>query len=176
MTEHLCKGEWTEGGISVCPSHATQVPAADVRPFDDQRTRLRIDGVATTGQVSPKGTVEHLDYYSGRTAARAKPAPINIVLKDLPWFRDRFVYRDGQWREKTTGKPIAWTQKPSHGEDFNRSKQNGASPREQAPSRQTFAPNSPTHGVGIGAGGVPLTPTAPNPNPPPSKSRLSDKE
>ena len=157
MTEHLCHGEWTEGGISVCPSHATQVHAADVRPFDDQRTRLRIDGIATTGQVSDKGTVEHLDYYSGRVAVKAKPAAINVVLKDLPWFRDRFVYRDGQWREKTTGKPIAWTMKPSsgsHGEDFNRSKQNGDKPNSTAPSRQTFVPSSPTPGVGIGRGGV----------------------
>jgi hypothetical protein len=161
-----------------CAAHRTQVPAADVRPFDDRRTRLRIDGIARTGQTSPKGTVEHVDYYSGRVAATAKPSSVNVVLKELPWFRDRFVYRDNQWIEKTTGKPIAWTQKPLQDEGSNRSKQNGAKPRETAPSRQTFVPSLRTLGVGIGRGGVPLTPTAPNPasSKRASRSQAPDKE
>ena len=166
MTEHLCDGEWTNGTVASCGSHTTQTTAADTSPFDDRRTRLRVDGIAKSGEVSPKGTVEHLDYYSGRVAATAKPTPVNVVLKDLPWFRDRFVYRDGQWTERATGKVIEWNKKMkpnSLPEGSPPSKQNGAKPNSTAPSPPSSAPNFQTHGVGIGRGGAPLTPTVSNP-------------
>ena len=39
-----------------------------------QSTRERTEGVATTGQVSPKGTVTHRDHWDGRVDATVRPA------------------------------------------------------------------------------------------------------
>ncbi len=154
MTKHMCRGSWTDGPVRDCEHHVSRgTSAPDVRPFDDRRTRLRIEGVAKTGQTSPKGTVEHLDYWSGRMAVTAKPAPISVKLFDMPWFRDNFEYRDGKLIEKATGKEVAWTQKkpssPNSKPSSLRRKPTGQSPRS---SVRTFA----QPGVSIGNGGVPL--------------------
>ena len=160
MTEHLCQGSWIHGPISQCEHHGLKKTSVrDVRPYDDRRTRLRIEGVAKTGQISPQGTVEHLDYYSGRTAATAKPAPIRVKMMDLPWFRDRFVYREGKLIEKATGKEVAWTQ------ESKRSKRNSLSrdskptsllPNSKATTPSSSGSSSERRGVSNGRSGVSL--------------------
>ena len=160
MTEHLCRDSWIDGPVSQCERHGLkQTSARDVRPLDDRRTRLRVDGVAKTGQVSPKGTVEHLDYYSGRMAVTAKPTPVRVKMMELPWFRDRFVYREGKLIEKATGKEVSWTQerKPqSKLGNSQRSKRSLSQPKQTVTSPEPSAPSSRRLGVSIGSGGVSL--------------------
>ena len=175
MTEHLCQGSWIHGPVSQCEQHGLKkTKVRDVRPYDDRRTRLRIEGVAKTGQTSPQGTVEHLDYYSGRTAATAKPAPIRVKMMDLSWFRDRFVYREGKLIEKATGKEVAWTQESKHSKQISLSrdsKPTSSKPNSKATTPPSSAPSSRRPGVSIGRNGVSLQGS----NPPLSKLPPSPK-
>ena len=114
----MCLGSEVDGSVSGCQTEGAhgqkRVAAADVRPYDDRRTRLRVAGIAKTGQISPKGTVKHLDYWSGRMAAKVAPAsPVTQKMFDLPWFREQFEYREGKLYEKATGKEVAWTKNGS---------------------------------------------------------------
>lgn len=47
-----------------------------------KRKRLKVEGVAKSGEVSPRGTVEHEEDWEGRVSATAKPATLH--LKRLP--------------------------------------------------------------------------------------------
>jgi hypothetical protein len=119
MTTHMCQGLETNGTVASCGTDgahgAPVIAAADVRPYNDERTRLRVEGIAQTGQVSDKGTVKHLDYWSGRVAAKVAPGkPVALKMMSLPWFRERFEYRDGKLYDKATGKECAWTRNGSH--------------------------------------------------------------
>ena len=173
MTEHFCSDGWRDGPVGSCSDvcHVHRgVSAPDVSPYTDAaRSRLRVDGVAKSGQVSPKGTVEHTDYWSGRVAAKAKPAPVSLNLWRLPWFRERFVYRDGKLFEKATGKEARWTCKDSWlGSDSSRSKRSGDARSVTARRRGNSKLVSLMPGVGIGKGGVLLTRTG--------SSRASSKD
>ena len=118
VTTHMCEGLEVDGPVKDCEVGGVHgqkyVAAADVRPYDDRRTRLRVAGIAKTGQISNKGTVKHLDYWSGRMAAKVAPAsPAHQKMFDLPWFREQFEYRDGKLYEKATGKECEWTKQGS---------------------------------------------------------------
>ncbi len=45
-----------------------------------QSTNTTVEGIAVTGQVSPKGTVEHTEHWDGRIDATAKPAAFGLGL------------------------------------------------------------------------------------------------
>ncbi len=133
----MCQGVEADGAVAGCTvdgAHGRkQVAAADVRPYDDRRTRLRVEGIAKTGQISDKGTVKHLDYWSGRMAAKVAPgAPVHQKMFDLPWFRERFEYRDGKLYEKATGKEVAWTR-------------NGSPESKRSSSKRKLTEPSPGH-------------------------------
>ena len=167
MTEHLCSGKWVEGKVAACPHHVPRgTSAPDVRPYDDRRTRLRVAGVAKTGEVSKKGTVEHTDYYSGRVAVTAKPSAVNVALRDMPWFRERFVYREGGWVEQATGKAIQWLQGSNGSKRSSTSPEsrNGSSPPKVPPMAQgpKSVRNSLRYGVTTGRTSVSLDPAPSN--------------
>lgn len=43
-------------------------------------TQSTTDGVATTGQVSPRGTVEHVEHWNGRVDAVVRPKALGLKL------------------------------------------------------------------------------------------------
>ena len=75
MVEHRCAGEWIDGPVVACPYHSHQGRTRDLRPFD-QRNNVVVEGVAKTGQVSPKGTVAHREWFDGQVDANARPRPV----------------------------------------------------------------------------------------------------
>ena len=159
MTEHLCGSVWVDGPVVSCSQHTRQTSAPDVRPYDDRRTRLRVDGVAKTGGISPKGTVEHTDYYSGRMAVTAKPSTVHVKMMELPWFRERFVYREGRLIEKATGKEVAWTRdrkQPLKPGNSPRSKPTSLKPRNPVEPTPRSGPSLRRPGVSIGRNGASL--------------------
>lgn len=44
-----------------------------------KRTRIRVDGLAATGQVSPQGTVTHRDHWDGSMDAIVRPEPARLA-------------------------------------------------------------------------------------------------
>lgn len=46
------------------------------------RTRVTTEGVAQTGEISPKGTVTHAEEWNGDTAVMTRPAPIHYGYND----------------------------------------------------------------------------------------------
>lgn len=44
------------------------------------RTNTLVEGVASTGEVSPKGVVSHTEDWEGRVSAKAGPAGIRLIL------------------------------------------------------------------------------------------------
>ena len=46
------------------------------------RTNITTEGIATTGEEHPRGTVSHKEYWDGRVAAMARPAPIHYGYND----------------------------------------------------------------------------------------------
>lgn len=47
-------------------------------------TRIRVDGVAATGQISPQGTVQHTDHWDGSMDAIVRPQPIALSVAPSP--------------------------------------------------------------------------------------------
>jgi hypothetical protein len=45
-----------------------------------QSTNRVVEGVAKTGEVSPKGTVAHIEDWDGRVAAEANPSAMHYAL------------------------------------------------------------------------------------------------
>ena len=43
-----------------------------------QSTRVRVDGIAATGQTSPKGVVKHRDHWDGSMDALVIPQPVSV--------------------------------------------------------------------------------------------------
>jgi len=75
MVEHLCNGKWVSGPVIGCPRHAHQGRTRDLRPFR-VRSNVVVEGIATTGQVSTKGTVAHREWFDGHVDATARPRPV----------------------------------------------------------------------------------------------------
>ena len=82
MIEHYCGGRWRPGPVSACPDHRRPGRAPNVTPFN-QRTHTVTEGVASTGQVSPKGTVSHREHFDGRVDAKATVKPVTAKLSEL---------------------------------------------------------------------------------------------
>ncbi len=82
MVDHYCQGDWIQGPVNACTDHARQGRALNLTPYD-QRTHTTVEGVATTGQVSPKGTVAHTEHFDGRVDATASVKPVAVKLSDL---------------------------------------------------------------------------------------------
>lgn len=109
MVDHLCNSLWVAGSVESCPSHNQRGRSAvDVRPFNDQRTRNRTEGVAKTGQVSKQGTVTHTDYWSGKLSVVARPATLNVKATENDRFMDTWAWRNGRWIHRQTGTVLAW--------------------------------------------------------------------
>lgn len=65
-----------------------------------QRTNTVTEGVAKSGEVSPKGTVEHTEDWEGRIVARVAPATIRYVRDPDGTIRPKTMkemIRDGQF-------------------------------------------------------------------------------
>lgn len=45
-----------------------------------KKTRIRVDGLAATGQVSPQGTVTHRDHWDGSMDAIVTPQPVQLSV------------------------------------------------------------------------------------------------
>ena len=82
MVEHMCRGSWAPGPVAACLNHARPGRALNLDPFD-QRTNTITDGIASTGQMSPKGTVAHTEHFDGRVDATASVRPVTAKLSDL---------------------------------------------------------------------------------------------
>ena len=79
MIEHLCQGSWRPGPVAACPDHARAGRALNLSPFG-QRSSVTTEGIASTGQVSPKGTVAHREWFDGHVDATARPRPVSYKL------------------------------------------------------------------------------------------------
>ena len=53
-----------------------------MRLIDLTKTNRTVEGRATTGEVSTKGLVTHIESRDGRVAAIAQPAPMHYVYND----------------------------------------------------------------------------------------------
>lgn len=82
MVEHWCGGTWKPGTVGACPDHARSGRAPNLTPYN-QRTHVTTEGVASTGQVSPKGTVAHREHFDGRVDAKASVKPVTVNLSEL---------------------------------------------------------------------------------------------
>ena len=149
--EHLCNGTWLLGSVGLCPRHTQRGRSApDVRPYDDERTRDRTEGVAKTGQVSNKGTVTHTDYWSGKLSVVARPNTVHVKLSEQDSFMDKWAWRNGRWIHRQSGTVLKW-QTTAHGSAstvrlnsaVSRSLQQGGAPKSRNRNRGTVA--SPTN-------------------------------
>ena len=82
MIEHWCRGAWKPGAVAACPGHPRSGRALNLTPFD-QRSNVTIEGVAQTGQVSPKGTVAHREWFDGHTDAKASVRSVTAKLSEM---------------------------------------------------------------------------------------------
>lgn len=82
MVEHWCHRSWQPGPVSGCDAHPRPGRALNLTPYD-QRSYVTVDGVAKTGQVSPKGTVAHKEWFDGHVDAKASPRSVTAKLSDL---------------------------------------------------------------------------------------------
>ena len=82
VIEHLCEGEWRLGAVASCPRHAHRGRALNLIPFD-QRSNVILEGVAKTGQVSPKGTVAHREWFDGHVDAKASVRSVTAKLSEM---------------------------------------------------------------------------------------------
>lgn len=56
-----------------------------MRLLHPERTNTVVTGIAATGQVSPKGTVEQTEHWDGRMDATVAPAAIRLrITRDAP--------------------------------------------------------------------------------------------
>lgn len=49
----------------------------------NQRNHVTVEGVASTGQVSPKGTVKHREWLNGRVDGKANVRPLSVKLSEF---------------------------------------------------------------------------------------------
>jgi hypothetical protein len=83
VIEHWCEDRWRPGAITECSvSHRRRGRAPNVTPYN-QRTNTVTEGVASTGQISPKGTVAHREHFDGRVDAHANVQPVTVKLSEL---------------------------------------------------------------------------------------------
>jgi len=82
MVEHYCRGGWAPGPIAECGNHRFQGRALNLTPFAT-RQNVVTEGIAKTGQVSPKGTVAHREWFDGRVDAKASPRPVIAKLSEM---------------------------------------------------------------------------------------------
>ncbi len=75
MIEHRCQGKWVPGSLTECGDHRPVRRVVSVAPLAE-RNNIVVDGVAQTGQVSPKGTVAHREWFDGHVDATARPRPV----------------------------------------------------------------------------------------------------
>lgn len=54
-------------------------PPAFLKEGYKQSTRRVVEGVATTGEISPKGTVAHTEDWEGRIQAEAAPSAMRYI-------------------------------------------------------------------------------------------------
>jgi hypothetical protein len=105
MVDHVCKGLWVTGPVGTCPHHHQRgKKAADVRPYNDERTRVRTEGVAQSGEISKQGTVSHKDYWSGKLQVVARPETLKVSMNDIPGWS----FRRGRWIHDATGTALEW--------------------------------------------------------------------
>lgn len=80
MIEHWCGGRWQPGAVLECAlGHVRRGRAPNLTPFAG-RTHTVTEGVASTGQVSSKGTVAHREHFDGRVDATVNPRPVSVSL------------------------------------------------------------------------------------------------
>ncbi len=82
MVEHWCGDGWKLGPVTACPDHVRPGRALNLTPFDG-RSNTTVEGVAKTGQTSPKGTVAHTEHFDGHVDAKASVKPVSAKLSDL---------------------------------------------------------------------------------------------
>jgi len=82
MVEHWCGNRWRPGPVTECVFHYRPGRAPNVTPYN-QRSHITVEGVASTGQVSPKGTVAHKEHFDGRVDAHATVKPVTLKLSEL---------------------------------------------------------------------------------------------
>ena len=82
LVEHHCGGKWVDGPVVACPRHSHQGRTRDLRPFAE-RNNVVVEGVAKTGQVSPKGTVAHREWFDGHVDANARPRPVSMKMSEV---------------------------------------------------------------------------------------------
>ena len=82
MTEHFCGDRWVAGPSNECAEHSRSRARPSVAPLNE-RNRVTTEGVASTGQVSSKGTVAHREWFDGRIDAKANVRPVTAKLSDL---------------------------------------------------------------------------------------------
>ena len=80
--EHWCADRWKPGPVAACEGHARRGRAPNLTAFGS-RTHTITEGVAASGQVSPKGTVAHREHWDGRVDAKATVKPVTAKLSDL---------------------------------------------------------------------------------------------
>jgi hypothetical protein len=108
VVEHYCRDEWVSGTVSSCQHHMQQRVVPDIRPYNDERTRLRTEGIAKSGQVSKQGTVTHKDFWSGKLAVMARPATLFVKGSEQPAFTKKWAWRNGRWIHRATGTELEW--------------------------------------------------------------------
>jgi len=80
--EHLCGDVWRPGSLTECTGHGMVRSRPSTAPLSE-RNQVTVEGVASTGQVSPKGTVAHREWFDGRVDAKASVRPVTAKLSDL---------------------------------------------------------------------------------------------
>jgi hypothetical protein len=80
--EHLCGDVWRPGSVGECTRHGMVRVRPPTTPFSE-RSHVTVEGVASTGQVSPKGTVAHREWFDGHVDATASVRPVTAKLADL---------------------------------------------------------------------------------------------
>ena len=109
VVDHLCNKLWRSGSVGGCSKHTQRGQSAvDVRPYDDERTRDRTEGIASTGQESNKGTVTHTDYWSGKLSVVDRPATVKVNLREDDVFMSKWAWRNGRWVHRQTGAVLEW--------------------------------------------------------------------
>jgi len=80
--EHYCRDGWVEGALNGCAHHNPIRGRPPVTPLNE-RSNTTVEGVAQTGQISPKGTVAHTEWFDGHVDAKATVKPVTGKLSDL---------------------------------------------------------------------------------------------
>ena len=82
MVEHYCNGRWVNGPVLRCADHRRIGSAYNTTPYEE-RNNITVEGVASTGQISTKGTVAHREWFDGHVDATANPVPVTMKWSNL---------------------------------------------------------------------------------------------